>query len=111
MQEKRKPLELTDQTFEEVANNSKVMLVSFWARWCGPSKMFTPVVDVIAGEQNNSKGIVIAKVNVDEAPIIAKKYEIKNIPITLFLKGGQLVDKVVGSTSKDILTKKLKRCR
>ncbi len=99
-------LELTDSNFQaEALDSDKVVLVDFWAEWCGPCKMIGPVVEQIATEYEGKA--VIGKLNVDENPEIGQKFGIRSIPTILFLKDGEIVDRQVGAVSKDVLTGKL----
>jgi thioredoxin 1 len=99
-------LELTDQNFEElVLKSTKPALVDFWAEWCGPCRMLTPMVNEMFTEYEGRA--VIGKVDVDNNPGIASKYGIRNIPTVLYIKNGEVVDKQVGAVQKSVLTSKL----
>jgi thioredoxin 1 len=99
-------VELTDANFEEIALGSdKPVMIDFWAEWCGPCRMVTPIVEEMANEYGDKA--VIAKVNVDENPNISMKFGIRNIPTIIFLRNGELVDKSVGAVPKNVLTEKL----
>jgi thioredoxin 1 len=99
-------VELTDANFEELALGSdKPVMIDFWAEWCGPCRMVTPIVEEMANEYGDKA--VIAKVNVDENPNISMKFGIRNIPTIIFLRNGELVDKSVGAVPKNVLTEKL----
>jgi thioredoxin 1 len=99
-------VEVTDQTFAEVVKGSdKTVLVDFWAEWCGPCKMLTPIVEELAVEFGEQA--VIAKVNVDDNMLISQEFNIRSIPTLLFFKNGEVVDKQVGYVSKNILKQKL----
>jgi thioredoxin len=94
---------LNDSNFEkEVTQSNQTVLVDFWAPWCGPCKMISPLLDEIAAEKAGS--VKVAKVNVDENQSLSVKYNVRAIPALLFFKNGQLRDQVVGMTTrKDLL--------
>lgn len=99
-------LQITDTGFKELLEGNKPLVVDFWAEWCGPCKMISPVVDELASEYEGT--VVIGKVNVDENEELPAKYGIRNIPTLLFFKNGELVDKHVGAATKAILESKIK---
>ena len=100
-------LQITDAGFKELLEGNKPLVVDFWAEWCGPCKMISPVVDELASEYEGT--VVIGKVNVDENEELPAKYGIRNIPTLLFFKNGELVDKHVGAATKAILEEKIKK--
>lgn len=91
-------LEITTENFDElVLNSDKTVLVDFWADWCGPCKMLSPVIKQIAEERND---IVVGKVNVDEQPGLGIKYKIASIPTVIVFKNGEITNKSIGLVSK-----------
>lgn len=97
---------VNDSNFEELVLNSQIpVLLDFWAPWCGPCRMISPIVEELAKEYEGKW--LIAKCNVDESTEIPLKYGIRNIPTLLFFKGGELKDKMVGSTSKASIVEKI----
>ena len=88
----------------EVLASAPVVVVDFWATWCGPCRMLMPVVEEVAAEMEGKA--VVAKCNVDEADEVALKYGIRSIPTLLFFKNGELADRTVGVVPKsDIINK------
>ncbi|MCH8232429.1 MAG: thioredoxin [Bacteroidetes bacterium] len=100
-----KPVEITDDNFEEIINSEKPVMVDFWAEWCGPCKMISPVVEEMAGEYDGKA--VIGQVDVDNNPGVSAKFGIRSIPTLLFFKNGEIVDKQIGAVPKTVLTSKL----
>ncbi len=99
-------LTLTKENFETEALKSDVpVLVDFWAEWCGPCRMFSPIVDEFA-EENEGK-VKVGKVNVDEQNELAARFGVMSIPTLLVFKGGEIVSKAVGARPKAELLKLL----
>ncbi len=96
---------LTAENFDEVTK-SGVVLVDFWATWCGPCKMLGPVLDKVAAEIGDTA--VIAKVNVEEAQDIAAKFGVRSIPAIFILKNGEVVSSFVGLQDKTTLVNAIK---
>ena len=96
-----KPLELTDSTFTEFVQNNPFVVVDCWAPWCGPCLMVAPIIEELAKEYAGK--IVFGKLNVDENPITASRYQIMSIPTLLVFRNGKLVDTIIGAMPKDCL--------
>ena len=98
--------EFTDTNFQQEALDSdKLVVVDFWAEWCGPCRMITPIIEDLAKEYDGKA--VIGKVNVDHNASISMKYGVRSIPTILLLKNGEVVDKHVGATTKAVLEQKI----
>lgn len=100
--------EFTDQNFsDEVLSSELPVVVDFWAEWCGPCKMLTPILEEIAPEYEGK--VVIGKLNIDSNPQIASKYNINSIPTMLFFKDGQVVEQHTGLLASGPLKVKIDR--
>jgi thioredoxin 1 len=103
-----KPVELTDSSFEtEVLKSTLPVLIDFWAIWCGPCRMVSPVVEEIAGEYAGK--LKVGKVDVDSNPSTAMQYGIRSIPTLLLFKDGQVIEQIVGAVPKRVIVDKLSR--
>ena len=99
------PLTATEATFSRIVDSAKPVLVDCWAAWCPPCKALAPVLDELAREADGR--YVIAKLNVDENPGLAQRFQIDGIPTMLFFKNGELIDRVVGLAPKRAISEKL----
>lgn len=97
--------EITNANLQEVLNNEQIVVIDFWAEWCGPCRMISPIIDELAEEYADK--VYIGKVNVDENDDVVEKYGIRNIPTILFIKNREIVDKKVGATTKADLKAKI----
>lgn len=98
-------LEITDSTFEEILKSDKLVVIDFWAEWCGPCRMVGPIVEELAVDYADKA--IIGKVDVDNNDEITSKFGIRNIPTILFFKNGEIVDKQVGAAQKSALVEKI----
>ena len=97
-------IELRQDNFKEVTK-SGISLVDFWAPWCGPCRMLAPVIDELAEEFAGRANI--CKVNTDEEESLGAEFGIRSIPTILFMKNGEIVDQIIGATTKAVLADKL----
>jgi thioredoxin len=97
---------LTETTFDEtLAVTNELLIVDFWAPWCGPCRAIAPVLEAL--ERDYAGRLKVAKVNVDEEPALAGRYEIRSIPTMLLVKGGRVVDTVIGAVPRATLEAKI----
>jgi len=93
----------TNENFEnEVLKSDKLVVVDFWAQWCGPCRSLAPIIDEIADDYNGK--VKVGKINVDEQGELTAKYRIMSIPTLMFFKDGQVVEKMVGARPKSDIT-------
>ena len=101
-------LEITDATFDKtVLQSDKPVLVDFWAAWCGPCRMVGPIIDELSNEYDGKA--VIGKVDVDSNQEFAAKYGVRNIPTVLLFKDGELIDRKVGVSPKQVYAEAIDR--
>ncbi len=96
---------INDENFESVVAQGKPLMLDFWATWCGPCKKIGPDIEAIAAEYEGRA--IVGKVNVEEADALATKFGIRNVPTVLYIKNGEVVDKIVGATTKAKFEEKL----
>ncbi len=99
-------MNITTANFDEMLAGEQVVVVDFWAEWCGPCRMMTPIVEELAAEYEGKA--IIGKCDVDDNDAIASRFGIRNIPTIIILKNGEVVDKQVGACSKAVLEDKIK---
>jgi thioredoxin 1 len=100
-----KPIVVTDATLEEITQNHPLVLVDFWAPWCGPCHMVAPIIEELSNDYAGK--ILFGKLNVDENPQASMQYKIMSIPTLLVFKNGKLVDKIIGAMSRQMLEPKI----
>ena len=96
--------EVSDNSFEkDVLQSDKPVLVDFWAAWCAPCRMIAPTVEAVAEQYAGNASV--AKLNVDDNPMVSQRYGIKGIPTLILFKGGKEEERIVGATNKEALTR------
>src|SRR6059058_2408700 len=100
---------VTDETFEvEIEKHEGLVVVDFWATWCGPCRMIAPILDQLASEYAD-KGVTVTKLDVDANIKTATRFNVRSIPMLLFFKDGKVVDQIVGAVPRPAIEDKLKR--
>ncbi len=97
--------QVTNDNYKELVESGQPVVIDFWAEWCGPCKMISPIVDELATEYEGRA--VVGKCDVDSADEVAAVYKVRNIPTIIFIKGGVVVDKQVGAATKAALAAKI----
>lgn len=101
--------QITDTNFDkEVLRSKQLVLVDFWAAWCGPCKMVAPVIDEIADEYKDA--VKVVKVNTDENPSTAASYGIRSIPTLLIFNEGHIIDTIIGAIPKSTVINRIQEC-
>lgn len=95
----------TNSSFDSLLNDDKLVVVDFWAVWCGPCRMLSPIVDQISEEMADK--VTVVKCNVDDCDEIAERFRVMNIPTLIFFRGGEVVDRTVGLMPKAALVEKI----
>jgi thioredoxin 1 len=101
------PFHLSDANFEETIKKSPLVLVDFWAGWCGPCRALAPTIEELAKEYAGK--ILVAKLDVDENPATAEKFNVSSIPTVIILKDGHEVEKIIGLCNKQRYMDALKK--
>ena len=100
-------IQITDATLDKVLKTDKPVVIDFWAEWCAPCRMVAPIIEQLAEEYKDN--VIVGKIDVDENNEAITKYGIRNIPTILFIKNGQVVDKIVGSADKRLFVDKINK--
>lgn len=98
-------LQINSDNFEQVISSDKLVIIDFWATWCGPCRALSPIMDELSEEYKDE--VVIAKCETDENSDIAMQFGVRNIPMLVFLKNGEVVETLVGLQRKGDLVKKI----
>ncbi len=91
---------VTKDNFDEVKTSNKTVLIDFYADWCGPCRMVSPIIDEIANERPD---VLVCKVNVDEEPALAQMFDVSSIPTIVVMKNGEVVNTSIGARAKPII--------
>jgi thioredoxin 1 len=97
--------EFTESNFDELLQSNTVVVADFWAEWCGPCRMITPIIEELSSTYEGKA--LIGKVNVDDQNELATKFGIRNIPTVLFFKNGEIADKQIGAAPKNVFEEKI----
>lgn len=100
-------MDIKQENFDSFVAQDKPVLVDFWATWCGPCRMLSPVVDEVS--RDHADDLAVGKVNVDDCPELAQQFGVMSIPTLILFKDGQIVDKRVGFQAKDALEDMIKK--
>ena len=98
-------IKVNNENFNEIQNSEKVVLLDFYADWCGPCRMVSPIVDEIA---NENADIIVGKVNVDDVPNLANLFGVSSIPMLVVMKNGKVINQAVGARPKEQIMSMLK---
>ena len=102
-------IDATSKNFQtEVLDNQGLVLVDFWAVWCGPCQMMLPIIEEIDKEFSGKENIAIVEIDIDANPELSQEYSVMSVPTFKFFKDGKEVDSILGAVAKDILVNKLK---
>ena len=99
------PIILTDYNFTELINKYQILIVDFWADWCGPCRMVSPIIEQLSNELSGK--VVFGKLNVDKNPSVSNVFGIQSIPTIIIFKNGQVADRIVGAITKSQLILKI----
>lgn len=98
-------IEINDTNFEKLVSSSKLIMIDFWANWCGPCRMLGPVIEEIAMECDGK--FVVGKIDIDNNSAVASKFSIRSIPVIIIFKDGREADRIIGYASKATILERL----
>ena len=101
-------LNINNKNIKEIVDNNNIVLLDFWAEWCGPCKMMLPVLEMI-DEKYKDKNVVIGKINVEESEEIAAAFKINSIPTLIFFKNGKIKDGIIGGVPQQVIEEKIEK--
>ncbi len=101
------PIHVTDASFEDFVNKNPLVLIDFWAAWCGPCRVLAPTIEELAEDYYGK--VLVGKLNVDENPQAAERFQVFSIPTVLIIKNGEEVDRIVGCVPKEYFETALKK--
>ena len=99
------PLVISDENFDQIIGDNSLVIVDFWAEWCGPCRAMNPIIEELSLIYENK--IVFAKLNVDKNPISPSKYGISSIPTFLIIKNSQVMNSIIGAITQELFEEKL----
>ncbi len=99
------PLVISDENFNQIIDENPIVVIDFWAEWCGPCRAMNPIIEELSLIYENK--IVFAKLNVDKNPISPSKYGISSIPTFLIIKNGQVMNSIIGAITQELFEEKL----
>lgn len=100
---------MTKEEFDKKSESGKLILVDFFATWCGPCQMMTPVIEGMKEKYKKDDKVEVLTVDIDENPEIPAKFSVMSVPSFVYIKNGKVLDTVIGATTEDNLTKKLEK--
>jgi thioredoxin 1 len=103
----REPVHVTDASFDEALSEHPLVLVDFWAAWCGPCRALAPTIEELAKDYAGK--VFVGKLDVDENPLMAERFQVYSIPTVLVMKNGKEVERIVGCVPKDYIVTALKK--
>ena len=94
------PIVISDENFDQIIKTNPIVVVDFWAEWCGPCRAMNPIIEELSSIYENK--IVFAKLNVDKNPVTPSKYGFSSIPTFLIIKNGQIMNSIIGAVTQEI---------